>query len=468
MLFFITVASYAIAAEDKASWKVGVVRVAITPEEPMYLAGFSDRAVPAEGTAMDLFAKALAMEDAVGRRFVMVTLDLIDVPRQLRTSIERHVAQQHQLPREAVLLNCSHTHCGPELCYNDDELAERDPQRADRCRRYNKALHDKVAKTIDEALDKLAPARLSYSHARCGFAMNRRLKSDQPSGDPYLNRPNPDGVVDHDVPVLKVEQTDGTLAAVVFGYACHNTTLRLKQYHGDYAGHAQAMIEQAHPGTTALFMMGCGGDQNGYPRTRPEFSELHGRALATAVEAALEAKLRPLAGPLRLAFDTAMLDYQPPPSIDRLKARRATEAEYQKTYNQYERDWDRRRLREMERGTLVRSYSAPVQIVRFGGDLTFVALPGETVVDYSLRLKRELAGPDAVWIAGYSNDVFAYVPSKRVLLEGGYEAERAMMYRTNPVQPGPFEPTVEERLVAKVLELLQRTTASSPVRADRH
>jgi hypothetical protein len=336
-------------------------------------------------------------------------------------------------------------------------MADRDAERAARCRRYTQALEEKVARLIDESLASLSPARLSYSHARCGFAMNRRLKSDRPDGDPYLNRPNPEGVVDHDVPVLKVERPDGTLSAVVFGYACHNTTLKLKQYHGDYAGHAQAMIEKAHPGATALFVTGCGGDQNGYPRSRPEFSEMHGRSLATAVEAALETVARPLAGPLRMAFGKVALDYQPPPSVDRLMARLATGAEYQPGYAVYEREWDRRRLREFERGRIAKSYSAPVQIVRFGDGLTLVAMPGETVVDYSLRLKRELAGPAAVWVAGYSNDVFAYVPSKRVRLEGGYEAERAMTYSTNPVHPAAFEPSLEARLIGKVHQLLQAT-----------
>ena len=451
-----------IVAADPAVWRVAATVAVITPDEPMYLAGFGDRVVPAEGTAMDLRAKCLAVEDAEGRRFLLLTLDLIDVPRQLRDALERRLATKHGLPPASLLVNCSHTHCGPELRYRDEELAELDPQRAERCRRYNRRLLDAASQLIDDALAGLAPARLSYGHARCGFAMNRRLKSDRPDGDPYLNRPNPDGVVDHDVPVLKVETLDGRLAAVAFGYACHNTTLRLTRYHADYAGHAQAMIEREHPGATALFVMGCGGDQNGYPRSRPEFSEVHGRSLATAVEAALGATMRPLAGPLRTAYAAATLDYQPAPSIERLEARLATGAEYPAANAEYERAWDRRRLDALSRNTLPRTYDAPVQVVRFGDGLTLAALPGETVVDYSLRLKRELAHLPAVWIAGYSNDVFAYIPSRRVLVEGGYEASRAMMYLTNPVQPGPFEPSVEDRLLGTVRELLAQTAAPAP------
>ena len=88
-----------------------------------------------------------------------------------------------------------------------------------------------------------------------------------------------------------------------------------------------------------------------------------------------------------------------------------------------------------------------MQIVQFGSDLSIIALASETVVDYSLRLKGELAratGP-SIWIAGYSNAMEGYIPSRRVLLEGGYEAESR-----------PWQPTLEERIVAKVQEMYSR------------
>jgi len=445
------------AAEPEPAWRAAAARVSITPDEPMYLSGFGNRVVPAEGTALDLSAKALAIEDVGTKaRLVIVTLDLLSVPNPMREELERIIAAKHKLPRESLLLNCSHTHCGPELNFADGELAAVGPERAAMCRRYNRKLVDKIASIIDQALADLAPAKLSYSHARCGFAMNRRLPA--PPGDPelYLNRPNPEGVVDHDVPVLKVETPDGKLTAVLFGYACHNTTLNFKQFHGDYAGLAQQAIEMKHPGTTALFLMGCGGDQNGYPRFKLEYSEQHGRSLALAVEAALEAKPRWVRGPLRLAYDTVPLTFQPPMSAERLRARIATKAEYPAGQSKYLLEWDERRLEAIEKGTLIKSYPFPAQVVRFGDDLLLVALAGETVVDFSLRLKRELAGKSAVWVAGYSNDVFAYIPSKRVLFEGGYEAERSMAYGPAVVMPGKFDPAVEETVVGLVRRLLEK------------
>lgn len=436
-----------VANAQTPDWKAAAAKAVITPQEPMYLAGFAGREVPAESTAMELFAKTLAIEDAKGTRFVMVALDLVEVPHQLHEAVGKEVKAKFGLPEKSLLMNCSHTHCGPELKYTELEfMGLTDPLRKERCLRYNAFLTDKIVGIIGEALKSLAPATISHGHARCGFAMNRRLKSDKPTGDPYLNSPNPEGVVDHDVPVLTVTTADNKLAAILFGYACHNTSMSIKQWHGDYAGHAQAMIEEAHPGTVALFMMGCGGDQNAYPRFSPIFSQRHGQSLATAVEAAIDAKPKPIHGPLRIDWQTTRLDYESIPTAADLEKRLETSKDY-------DRKWDERRLFALKKGELRDHYDYPVQLVLFGDDLTFVGLSGETCVDYSLRLKREFTGPGKLWVAGYCNDVLAYIPSKRVLHEGGYEAYRSIIYWSNPLHPEKFADTLEERIIGKVHEM---------------
>ncbi|MFC5456033.1 neutral/alkaline non-lysosomal ceramidase N-terminal domain-containing protein [Prosthecobacter fluviatilis] len=449
-------ASFLQTSAQTPEWKAAAASTVITPTEPMYLAGFANREVPAEGTAMELNAKALALQDAQGQRFVMVTLDLVEVTAQLRDAVAEAVKTRFSLPEKALLLNCSHTHCGPELRYTELEFMNfSDPLRKERCLRYNAWLRDRIIAIIGESLQQLEPATVSYGHARCGFAMNRRLKNDKPSGDPYLNSPNPGGVVDHDVPVLTVQTAAGKLSAIVFGYACHNTSMSIRQWHGDYAGHAQQLIEEAHPGTIALFMMGCGGDQNAYPRFSPIFSLRHGQSLATAVEAALDAKPKPIRGPLRIDWQTTRLDYQSIPTADQIEKRLSTGEGYEKSYEVYQRKWDEKRLYAIKNGGLSDHYDYPLQVVHFGHDLTFVALSGETCVDYSLRLKREFKGPGALWVAGYSNDILAYIPSRRVLLEGGYEAFRSLMYWSNPLHPDKFADTLEERIISTAQKMMK-------------
>jgi neutral ceramidase len=264
--------------------------------------------------------------------------------------------------------------------------------------------------------------------------------------------------VDLDVPVLLVATPDGkTARAILFGYACHNTTLDFYQFCGDYAGFAQEYVEEAHPGAVALFMIGCGGDQNPTPRRTLEWARQHGRALANGVEQALVSQPRPVRGPLRLALGEATLELTPPPSIEELK-RQAASA------NKYERKHAEELLSALEKDGRTRStYPYLVQVARFGDDLTMVGLAGEVVVDYSLRLKAELAGSaaawksPALWVAGYCNEVFGYVPSERVLQEGGYEARDSILYYDITVTP--FAPSVEKLIVDKVHELVREARA---------
>lgn len=377
------------------AWKAGVASAKITPEQPMWMAGYAARKKPSEGTWQDLYAKALALEDEQGGRLVIITLDLIGVLTSLREAVEKQLQEELGLPPERLLMNASHTHSGPEYRVR--------PGHEEEALRYTKRLEGTLRKIAGEALGWMAPCQLTYGCARCGFAMNRRLKTDKG----YRNSPNPDGPVDHDVPALSVTNAQGELIAVLFGYACHNTTLGFYHFCGDYAGYAQEYFQADHPGATAMFLMGCGGDQNPYPRSELKLAQQHGRTLATAVDAARFTTQRPIRGPLRCALDKIPL---------------------QRTGGDSEK----------------REY--PIQVIHFDKDITLVALASEVVVDYSLRLKRELAGEAAVWVAGYSNGYFGYIPSKRVLEEGGYEA-------------APVAPSTEEQIVAKVHELHKRLNA---------
>lgn len=385
------------------AWKAGVATAKITPQRPMAMAGYAARKKPSEGVTQDLFAKALVLEDASGKRAAIVTMDLIGVLSSLRESVEKQVAEKYKLPPECLLLGASHTHCGPEYrqrAGSEEEAAA-----------YHRFLEETLVHIVGEAVNHLAPAALSYGHARVGFAMNRRRNYQLPPGDINAAKaPNPDGPVDHDVPVLVVADAAGQIRTLVFGYACHNTTLGFLEFCGDYAGYAQQYLQEDRPSMTAMFLAGCGADQNPYPRRTVELAQQHGRALATAVEAALLANPRPLHGTLGCAMEKIRLEKSP----------------------------DRPAL------------EYPIQVIRLGDDVTLVALASEVVVDYSLRLKRHLAKPPAmVWVAAYCNGYFGYIPSNRVLEEGGYEADG-------------WKTPIEEPIVAKVLQLQQRLAAPAP------
>jgi hypothetical protein len=425
-----------------ADFQAGVARVAITPPQPFWMSGYAARTHPSEGVFQDLWAKALALRDAGGHRVVLVTTDLIGLPRAISDEVAARVRARFGIERPQVLLSASHTHCGPAVRKNLAVLydfSEEDRRRVDA---YGAELVDRLVEVVGRALEDLAPARLSVGHGAAGFAVNRR----EPTAEGVKIGVNPKGPVDHDVPVLKVAAKDGSLRAVLFGYACHNTTLGgdFYQIGGDYAGFAQAELERAHPGATALFVMLSGGDQNPSPRGTLDLARQHGQTLAAEVGRVLGAALRPVRPRIRSALEVVPLEFAP--------HTRAAFAEESASPDPFRQRRARLMLAAYDEGRPVRETPYPVQAVRLGADLTLLALGGEPVVDYALRAKRELAGEDLI-VAGYCHDVMGYIPSRRVLREGGYEAVESMIYYG---QPGPFAESVEETVFAAVRRVAER------------
>jgi hypothetical protein len=423
-----------------APWRVGIARTDITPARLLWMAGYAARKHPAEGTAHPLLAKALAIEDGQAHRVVIVTMDLIgdNFGRELGEAIGRRVHQQTGIERSSIVFNASHTHCGPVTRVNDGALVTYglDAGQQAAVNEYTQTLEEKLVGLIAAASRSLRPAQLAYGEGEATFGKNRRTG--------YL----PEGPVDHTVPVLRVSDENDKLVAILFGYACHTATLGsdFYQYNGDYAGFAQTALEEAHPGATAMYAAGCGGDVNPDPRGRLELARQHGESLSAAVDHALAEKLAPVNGPLSVAWERVDLPFVDPPTKQELEKRRGEG-------NLYERRLTEILLQRIaDRGAIETSYPCPVQVVRFGSDLSLVALPGEPVVDFALRIRKTFP-QRRIWVAGYSNEVFAYLPSERVLAEGGYEGGDAMKYFG---WHGPFKPGVEDRIIGLVTRLLEQ------------
>ncbi len=443
LLLMIATVALPSPAEDP-DWKVGAASVAITPEQPLWMGGYASRKKPSEGKVHDLFAKAIWMEDGEGNRCVIVTTDLLGITAELRTAVESQLQKDHGLSSGQLLINASHTHCGPEIRELYVLRRGGGAKFAAKARTYTRWLASQIGKSVSMAIENARPATLHYSFARAGFAMNRRL----PTENGVINSPYPEGPVDHRVPVLRAVDGSGKLFAILFGYACHNTTLGFQLFCGDYAGFAQQYLEASHPEVTALFLAGCGGDQNPYPRRTLDLAQQHGRALHNAVQVALETKSsRQIHGPIASVLETVTLRFATPPSREQLQQMAAGGGVAGQHAGRLLETLD-------QRGSIPTDYEFPIQLIKIGQSLTLVALCGEAVVDYSLRLQSELQTPHrTVWVAGYSNHVFGYLPSQRIVQEGGYEGARAMLYTD---YPGPFEPSVENRVIDKVKELDQR------------
>ncbi|MEN6405929.1 MAG: neutral/alkaline non-lysosomal ceramidase N-terminal domain-containing protein [Thermoguttaceae bacterium] len=432
------------AVSGATDFKAGVARKVITPTESIWMAGYASRTRPSEGVLHDLWAKALAFEDAHGQRLVIVTTDLIGLSRDVSDEVAARVKEKYGLDRRQLMLNSSHTHSGPVIRNNLEVVFDVNVNPADRPRLrqrfidYRNQLVDHLVEVVGAALADLSPATLAVGHGSAAFAVNRR----KPTAQGVSIGVNPDGPVDHDVPVLKIASPDGKLRAVLFGYACHNTTLNGYQINGDYAGFAQLELEKNLPGTTAMFFMLCGGDQNPNPRRKVELAAQHGKTLADAVQRVLAGELTLVHPAIRTAYENVKLNLT--------HQERSVFEQEVKSSDPYRKHRAETVLAALDAGRPIWQIAIPVQAVALGDHVAMIALGGEVVIDYSLRLKREY--PDAnLIVAGYTNEVMCYIPSRRVLREGGYEASDNMMYYG---YPGPFTENVEETLIDACHRLL--------------
>jgi hypothetical protein len=424
-----------------ATLKAGIGRADITPAGPIWLSGYAARTKPSEGSLHKLWAKAVAIESGRGQRIVIVSTDVVGIPRTVADDVATRVEKQYGIKRAQLLLNASHTHTGPVIWSNLNNLTVFPPDEKEKLVVYARKFADDIVAAIGAAVRDLAPATLEYGTGRAGFAINRRARSA--AGVRIAT--NPEGPTDHTVPVLKLAGPDGRIRAILFGYACHNTTLTAEVYQlsGDYAGFAAADVESQHPGATALFLMLCGADQNPNPRGTVELGRKWGGELAAEVARVTAGRMTAIDGPIRSSFRLIPLQLAKRTRQDfesELKAPLAAQARR-----------GRMMLDALDAGRKIDTIDYPVQAVRFGRALTLVALGGEVVVDYSLRMQREYSGEPLV-VAGYSNDVMCYIPSARVLREGGYEANDSMIYYG---QPGPFANDVEERVFAGIRRVMK-------------
>lgn len=440
----ILVVALAAVPLSAAGVHAGVARVDITPHGPIWMSGYASRNHPSEGVRQPLWARALAIEAPTGGRVVIVTTDLVGLPAEVSDEVAQRARRQFGIERSRLLLNSSHTHTGPVVWPALSTMFDGSPAEEAKLREYAALLVDDLVSVIGKAIADLSPAEIAYGFGEAGFAINRR----EPTANGVKIGLNPSGPGDHQVPVLKVSAPDGRVRAVLFAYACHNTTLGgdFYQITGDYAGFAEARLETDYPGATALFMELCGGDQNPNPRNTLVLAEQHGEALAAEVRRVLAGSLTPLGGPLRVAYVVTSLPFAPRQRADYeadLKNPKASGSQVRRA---------RRMIDAIDSGHPVRDVSYPVQAGRFGKDLTLLALGGEVVVDYDLRAKREYTG-EPVIVAGYSNAVMGYIPSERVLREGGYEAVDNLIYYG---QPGPFAPGVEDRVFDAIHKAMKK------------
>ena len=426
-------------------WQVGLASTEITPREPMWMAGYGGRDQVAEGSLTPLYAKALWMSDSSNHSALLITADLVGIHRDQALRVRQRIAEAHGIELSSVVIACSHTHTGPVVGRNLAPLHYLHLEPAARVviDRYEQQLDEALVQVAGDAVKAAFPASLSRGLGSCDFAVNRRTN---PEAEVPSRRTDGTlaGPVDHRVPVLTIRDSSDKVRGIVFGYACHATVLSFYQWSGDYPGFAQAALENRFPEAIAMFWTGCGADQNPLPRRQVELARHYGDRLADAVESVVRTHAPiPVSGSLQTRGEEVPLE---------LDAERDLEVWRQLAANEtpsYERSRALYVLESVEAtNSVADTYPYPI-VTWHIGEIDWVFLGGEVVVDYALatrELETELALP-AIWVTAYANDVMAYIPSRRVHGEGGYEGAGAMVYNG---LPGPWTPTVETLILDSI------------------
>lgn len=417
--------------------QIGVAKIDITPAYPIRLCGYAVRKKESEGVAQHLWAKALAIGSDNESPAILITVDNTGVPASIRNEVARRLEQNKGIRSERIALCSSHSHTAPCLAGNLPTLFGEPlpPEHEEHVRRYTAELTDALENVALAALKNRQSSTLERSEGKATFAANRRTKG---------------GPVDHDMPILVARDAKNNIRAILANYACHCTTLGgdTNLICGDWAGYAQEYLERDHPGAIAFTTIGCGADANPAPRSGLDFAKQHGAEIENAVNDMLGFTFAPVIGLLECRAKTIDLPFDKP----------RTRADWEEMARQagYPGYYAKVNLAKLDRGeSLPTALPYIVQTWNFGHDLAMVFLAGEVVVDYSLRLKREL-DPGKIWITAYANDVPCYIPSERILTEGGYEGGGAMIYYD---KPNRLAPGVEALIVNTVHELVPKSYA---------
>lgn len=428
------------AEHQPVAMEVGVAATDITPETPIRMAGYAARlSTEADSVLQPISAKALVLGSDAQHPSVLITVDLVGIPWRITKDVSEFLSKEMGIDRAQIAICASHTHGGPEVGNLINILQARGSRFSDsllsldqliHIAQYTEQLTQKLKDVAVAALKNRKPAYVSWGQGQALFAANRRTKG---------------GPVDVALPMLKITAPDGTLRAVFVNYACHGTTLggNMHKIHGDWIAEAQRVIESRHPGTIALIALGCAGDANPAPRGTLENVKQHGQEIADNVDKLLTASLQPLEAPPVGKMKWIRLPFSKVPDVQEL-----IKLTQDKTVKGY---YARLALERVERGEdLPTAIDYPLQVWNFDNKMAMVNLGGEVVVDYSIRIKNRY-GAEHLWINGYSNDVPSYIASRRVLKEGGYEAESSMYWYN---KPAPFAPEVEDLIVQAVDELM--------------
>ena len=431
-----------------ATVPVGVSKVDVTPTHPVLLAGYGGRTTEHEGVDTPLWARAMVIGQT--KPAVIVVLDNCGVTQAIKDRLAKRLAKSG-VAADRLVVATTHTHNAPTLVGYAPIVwkGRTTPEQDKRVEAYTQFAIDQMERAVAEALARREPMTLEWTQGRATFGGNRRVINGGNWAGFGHQRNAP---VDHSLPVLAARDADGAVRAVWANYACHCTTVGGRnRISGDWAGFANTWIEKEFGDAVSLMTIGCGADVGPQPSGNLAIAEDHGRAIATETKRLLSEKTAPLKGaPIVTARQIRLPLAKPKPR---------EHWEEQLNSGGFHHQLAKAMLAKLDAtGEIPAEVNYPVSVWKFSNDLAMVFLAGEVVVDYSVRLKRELDW-SRLWLIAWANDMPGYIPSRRILREGGYEADFSQVYYE---QPGRYDPAVEDQLVNTIREMVGTEFEAKP------
>lgn len=356
--------------------RVGHGRRCITPPLGIGMVGYGARKEGATGVHDELFVNAVALDGGT-TPVVLVALDLCLLTFALADEFKQAVGKATGLAPEQVFLNTSHTHAGPTLGGYGDA--------SDTVLAYRATVVGRTVEAVQAALDDRAPATFTAGAAPLDIGCNRR--ETLPDGKVILGH-DPNGPTLQEATVWRFDR-GSRAAVVVFSAPMHGTTLGGQNLilSAEWMGMAVHYLEQDTAAVRAVFLQGCGADQDPYyskeKGVRGTFAEVeaHGRRAAAAVAQALVGA-RPLSA---LPMRTLLRGVE-------LAPREAA--------------------------------GKPLTLVLHGlrlGDAVLLSLSAEAFVEYATYGKAASRAAETL-VLGYTDGNIGYLCTDNVYAEGGYEA----------------------------------------------
>jgi hypothetical protein len=398
LILLVILASFAGAADFRAS----AVRVDITPTEPQWLLGYQAR--QSDGVNDRLYHRVAALDDGTTRLFI-ISSDICEFSPAYYDEVARKIQRELGIAPESIWWTATHTHSAPEVgppgasgMFMPERYTQASSGESNSA--YSRFVEARLIEALREAREKLAPARLGLGLGLSTANINRRAHT--PGGKVRLGM-NPDGPVDRQIGLIRLERVDGRLIGLIANYAMHGTVLGARSFKisGDAPGVVSDHVER-QLGVPALFVNGALGDlapiYSTYPNPRSghldEFRLLLGNRILEANQRIGETVSKVFLRTFECTVETPLRRDLKWPGELRNYARTAPDGT-----------------------TLIR---IPVRFLQINQEAVLWGSPLELFCEIAMDVRRHSRFPYTFFF-GLLNGTMDYLPTEQAFREQGYE-----------------------------------------------